>query len=142
MLFRSPLRPVLRHRTEPHQRLFLSQFMYYAIFPFYGFLLFSGIIFSCLLFMTTLAIFMFTCSYFRLLLLLFSHSAVFDTFVTPWTVTHQVSLFMGFLRQQYWSGLPFPSPGNLPNSGIKPTSLELGGRCFTTKPPGKLHFRL
>ena len=39
-------------------------------------------------------------------------------FATPWTVTHQASLFMGFSRQQYWSGLPFPSPGDLPDSGI------------------------
>ena len=45
-----------------------------------------------------------------------------DTFATPWTVTHQASLSMGFSRQEYWSGLPFPSPGDLPNPGIEPTS--------------------
>ena len=40
-------------------------------------------------------------------------------FATPWTVAHQAPLSMGFSRQEYWSGLPFPSPGNLPNPGIK-----------------------
>ena len=43
------------------------------------------------------------------------------TLVTPWTVARQAPLSMGFLRQEYWSGLPFPSPGNLPDSGIKLT---------------------
>ena len=45
-----------------------------------------------------------------------------DPFATPWAVTHQTPLFLGFLRQEYWSGLPFPSPGDLPDPGIKPTS--------------------
>ena len=44
-------------------------------------------------------------------------------FVTPWTVAHQAPLSMGFSRQEYWSGLPFPSPGDLPNPGIKLVSL-------------------
>ena len=47
---------------------------------------------------------------------------------------------MGFPRQEFWSGLPFPTPGDLPNSGIEPTSLEyptLAGGFFTTEPPGK-----
>ena len=44
---------------------------------------------------------------------------------TPWTVTHQASLSMGFPRQEYWSGLPFPSPGDLPDPGIKPVSAAL-----------------
>ena len=44
-------------------------------------------------------------------------------FVTLWTVAHQPPLFMEFSRQEYWSGLPFPSPGDLPDPGIKPTSL-------------------
>ena len=43
-------------------------------------------------------------------------------FVTLWTSAHQVPLSMGFPRQQYWNGLPFPSPGDLPNPGIKPES--------------------
>ena len=44
------------------------------------------------------------------------------TLATPWTVTCQAPLSMGFSRQEYWSGLPFPSPGDLPNPGIKPRS--------------------
>ena len=44
---------------------------------------------------------------------------------------------MGFPRQEYWSGLPFPSPGDFPDPGIKPTSLALAGGFFTTGPPGK-----
>ena len=42
--------------------------------------------------------------------------------VTPWTVAHQAPPSMGFSRQEYWSGLPFPSPGDLPNPGIEPGS--------------------
>ena len=48
-------------------------------------------------------------------------------FATPWTVTHQAPLFMGFPRQEYWIGLPFPSPGDLPEPGIKP---RIAGRFF------------
>ena len=44
---------------------------------------------------------------------------------------------MGFSRQEYWSRLPFPSPGDLPNPGIEPTSLALAGGFFTTEPSGK-----
>ena len=47
---------------------------------------------------------------------------VSNSFVTLWTVARQASLSMGFSRQEYWSGLPFPSPGDLPNPGIEPTS--------------------
>ena len=43
-------------------------------------------------------------------------------FATPWAVVHQAPLSMGFFRQEYWSGLPFPSPGYLPHPGIKPAS--------------------
>ena len=49
--------------------------------------------------------------------------SVMSNSVTPWTVAHQTPLSMEFSRQEYWSGLPFPSPGNLPNSGIEPRSL-------------------
>ena len=59
-------------------------------------------------------------------------------FVTLLTVAHQAPLSMGFPRQEYWSGLPFPPPGDLPNLGIKPTSFvspALAGRFFTTMPP-------
>jgi len=70
---------------------------------------------------------------------LFSHSVVNDS-ATPWTVACQGPLFMRFSRQEHWSGLPFPSPGDLPDSGIKPASLTspaLAGRFITTEPPGK-----
>ena len=60
------------------------------------------------------------------------------SFVTPWTVAHQASLSMGFPRQEFWSGLPFPYPGDLPDLGIKPASPALAGGFFTTEPPGKL----
>ena len=46
-------------------------------------------------------------------------------FATPWTVAYQASLSMGFSRQEYWSGLPFPSPGDLPDPGIEPRSPAL-----------------
>ena len=52
--------------------------------------------------------------------------------VTPWTVAHQSPLSMEFSRQEYWSRLPFPPPGDLPNPGIKPLSLALAGGFFTT----------
>ena len=51
----------------------------------------------------------------------------------PWTVAHQAPLSMGFPRQEDWSGLPFLSPGDLPDPRIKPTSLALAGRFFTTE---------
>ena len=51
-------------------------------------------------------------------------------------------LSMGFPRQEYWSGLPFPSPGDLPDPGIDPVSPALAGGFFTTEPPGKLPHRL
>ena len=58
-------------------------------------------------------------------------------FVTPWTVANQVPPSMGFSRQEYFSGLPFPSLGELPHRGSKPMSLALAGGFFTTEPPGK-----
>ena len=61
-------------------------------------------------------------------------------FAIPWTVAYQASLSTGFSRQEYWSGLPFPSPGDLPNPGIEPKSLvspALVGDLFTTASPGK-----
>ena len=48
-----------------------------------------------------------------------------STLCSPWTVAHQAPLSVGFFRQKYWSGLPFPFPGDLPDPGIKPTSLAL-----------------
>ena len=61
-------------------------------------------------------------------------------FVTPWTVACQAPLSMRFPKQEYWSGLPFPSPGHLPNPGIKlesPMLPALTGAFFTAWPPGK-----
>ena len=60
---------------------------------------------------------------------------------TPWTVAHQAPLPMGFLRQEYWSGLPFPSPGNLLSPEIELISSASAGIFFTTVPPGKTHSR-
>ena len=57
--------------------------------------------------------------------------------VTLWTVTYQASPSMGFSRQEYWSGLPFPSPGDLPDPGIKPGSPALEADTLTSEPPGK-----
>ena len=62
-------------------------------------------------------------------------SVVSNSFLTPWTVARQAPLSMGFPRQEYWSGLPFPSPGDLSNPGVKPEVLispALAGRFFTT----------
>ena len=58
-------------------------------------------------------------------------------FVTLWTVAHQPCLFMGFPRQEYWSGWLLPSLGHLPKPGIKLVSPALAGRFVTTEPPGK-----
>ena len=57
--------------------------------------------------------------------------------MTPWTVAHQAPLSMGFSRQEYWSGLPFPSPGDLPNPGIEPGSPALQADSLPTEPLGK-----
>ena len=59
-------------------------------------------------------------------------------FATPWTVAYQAPLSMGFSRQEYWSGLPFPSPGDLPDPGIEPGSPALEADALTSEPPGKL----
>ena len=62
------------------------------------------------------------CFEWAIVLLLLSCSVMSDSFVTPWTVSHQAPLSMGFPRQEYRSGLPFPSPGDLPDPGTKPAS--------------------
>ena len=56
-------------------------------------------------------------------------------FGTPWTVAYQAPLSIGFSRQEYWSGLPFPSPGDLPDPEIESTSPAWAGRFFTAEPP-------
>ena len=58
-------------------------------------------------------------------------------FATPWTVARQAPPSMGFSRQEYWSGLPFPSPGDLPDPGIEPRSPALQADALTSEPPGK-----
>ena len=58
-------------------------------------------------------------------------------FATPWIVARQDPLSMGFSRQEYWSGLPFPSPGDLPNPGIEPGSPALQADALSSEPPGK-----
>ena len=65
--------------------------------------------------------------------------------MTLWTVSHQAPLSREFLRQEYWSGLPFTPPGDLPDPGIKFASPALAGEIFTAEPPGnpkcKIHVR-
>ena len=60
------------------------------------------------------------------------------THETPWTVIRHTPLSMGFARQEYWSGSPFPSPGDLPHPGIKLAFPALAGRFFTTDHEGSL----
>ena len=65
-----------------------------------------------------------------------SHSAVSDS-ATLWTVACQVPLSMAFSRQEHWSELPFPTPGDVPPPGLKPASPALAGRFITTQSLGK-----
>ena len=65
------------------------------------------------------------------------HTQLCRLFATPGTIALQVPLPMGFPRQEYWNGLPFPLPGNVPNPGIKYASPTLAGGCFTGVLPGK-----
>ena len=58
-------------------------------------------------------------------------------FATPWTIAYQAPSSMGFSRQGFWSGLPFPSPEDLPNPGIKPGSPILQADALSSEPPGK-----
>ena len=70
------------------------------------------------------------------------YSVASDLFAIPWTVAHQAPLSMGFPRQEYRNVLPFPTPGNLPDQGIKHEFSgppALAGRFFTTEPSGKPH---
>ena len=65
-----------------------------------------------------------------------SHSHV-QLFATSWTVTYQAPPSMGFSRQEYWNGLPLPSPGDLPDPGIEPGSPPLQADALTSELPGK-----
>ena len=60
-------------------------------------------------------------------------------FCNPWTIAHQAPLSMNFSEQEYWSGLPFLSPGDLPDPGIEPRSPALQACSLPTEPPGKPH---
>ena len=62
-----------------------------------------------------------------------------NSFAAPWIVARQALLSMGFPRREYWSGLSFPFPVDLPDPEVEPTSPALGGRFFTTDPQGKLN---
>ena len=61
---------------------------------------------------------------------------------TPWTVAYQAPPSLGFSRQEYWSGLPFPSPGDLPNPGIEPGSPVLQADALPSEPPGKSKYKI
>ena len=63
--------------------------------------------------------------------------SVVSNSATPWTITGQIPLSMEFSRQEYWSGLPFPSPEDLSNPGIEPGSPELQADSLLSAPPGK-----
>ena len=67
---------------------------------------------------------------------------VVSSSATPWTVAFQASLSMGFSRLEHWSGLPFPSPGDLPDPGIKPSSPALQVDSLLSEPPGKAQITL
>ena len=58
-------------------------------------------------------------------------------FATAWTAAHQIPLSMEFFRQEYWSGKPFPSPGDLPNPGTEPSAPALQADSLPSEPPGK-----
>ena len=72
-----------------------------------------------------------------IMLLLLSCFSCVRFCATPWTVAHQAPPSMGFSRQEYWSGLPFPSPGDFPNPGIEPRSPTFPADTITSEPPGK-----
>jgi len=57
-----------------------------------------------------------------------------------WTIAHQAPLFLGFFRQEYWNGLPFPSTGNIPDPGIESRSLALQADSLLSEPPGNQHW--
>ena len=66
-------------------------------------------------------------------------SVTSNSLMTPWTIACQAPLSMVFPRPEYWSGLPFPPPGDLPNLGVEPVSPALAGEFFTTEPPLEIY---
>ena len=82
-----------------------------------------------------------TCAAAAMMLNHFSHVGLFGT---PWIVAYQAPLCIGFSKQEYWSGLPCPPPGDLPNSKtelLSPVSPALAGRFFTSEPPGPVQIK-
>jgi len=77
----------------------------------------------------------------RVYAFMLSCSVVSNSFATPWTIAFQVLMCMGFRRQEYWNGLPFPSPEDVPDPGIEPTSPALADRFFTTETSQKHHIK-
>ena len=70
-------------------------------------------------------------------MLMLSHFSHLHLFATPWTIVLQAPLSMRFSRQEHWNGLPFPSPGDLPDPGIKPKSPALQADSLPSDPPGE-----
>ena len=90
----------------------------------------------------SLGLALFFASYVWVIVMLFGksvrvHSVTSNSFVTPWTVAHEAPLSMGFPRQEYWSGLPFPPPEDLLNPGIEPGSPALQADSLPLSHPGK-----
>ena len=90
--------------------------------------------FSCLL---LLLLFSMTSFYLLLTMSIVKSLSHVRLFATPWTVACQAPPFMGLSRQEYWSGLPFPSPGDLPDPGIEPGAPALEADTLPSEPPGK-----
>ena len=82
-------------------------------------------------------VFVYICIYIYIYIVVVKSLSRVQLFVTPWTAAHQAPQSMGFSRQEYWSGLPFPSPGDLPDPGIEPGSPALEADALTSEPPGK-----
>ena len=78
-------------------------------------------------------------TYIRCLKVKVSVTSRVQLFVTPWTMAHQAPLPMGFSRQEYWSGLPFPFPGDLPNQGTEPHLLHCRQILYHLRHQGRLH---
>ena len=91
---------------------------------------FSLYIYVCIHTHTYICIYMNVC-------MKWSRSVVSDS-ATPWTVAYQAPPSMGFSKQEYWSGLPFSSPGDLPDPGIEPRSPSFQADALTSEPPGNL----
>ena len=85
-------------------------------------------------------LYLYMCLYANMYAWVLSRFSCVRLFVTPWTVACQAPVSIGFFRQEYWSGLTCPPPGDFPDPGVKPASLmspALAGGFFTTEPPGK-----